>query len=138
MLPYSFPSTMESSKDATGFGPAGAEKACLPGGISGPLECLLTFAIVGVTSSAFRQIPFRVERQSSGTTSRVASSRAINAAQLGHTAVEVRAILPVGERMVRNLLTQWVNDGFLVIRNSSNRARSYGLSAKSRKFMTPF
>jgi hypothetical protein len=50
----------------------------------------------------------------------------------------VRAILPVGERMVRNLLTQWVNDGFLVIRNSSNRARSYGLSAKYRQFMNPF
>lgn len=48
---------------------------------------------------------------------------------------EVAAALGLSGRMVRNLLTAWVKDGWLVVSNSSNRARAYRLSAIYRKFI---
>lgn len=51
------------------------------------------------------------------------------------TAVDVGALLPVGDRMVRQLLAAWVDAGFLVVHNPSNRARSYALSAIYRRYM---
>lgn len=47
---------------------------------------------------------------------------------------EVAAALGLSGRMVRNLLTAWVKDGWLVVANPSNRARAYRLSAIYRKF----
>jgi len=47
---------------------------------------------------------------------------------------EVAAALGLSGRMVRNLLTAWVKDGWLVVSNPSNRARAYRLSAIYRKF----
>ena len=41
--------------------------------------------------------------------------------------------LGFSERMVRNLLKQWVEDGWLEIANSSRRARNYTLSAIYRQ-----
>ena len=47
---------------------------------------------------------------------------------------EVAAALGLSGRMVRNLVTAWVKDGWLVVSNPSNRARAYRLSATYRKF----
>ena len=47
---------------------------------------------------------------------------------------EVAAALGLSGRMVRNLLTAWVKDGWLVVSNPSNRARAYRLSAIYRKY----
>jgi Fic family protein len=49
------------------------------------------------------------------------------------TSIEVASALGLSGRMVRLLLSKWVNDGWLVISNPSNRARAYALSAKYRK-----
>lgn len=46
---------------------------------------------------------------------------------------DIVSILGLSNRMVRLLLKQWVNDGWLVIINSSNKNRTYGLSAKYRR-----
>ncbi len=51
------------------------------------------------------------------------------------TAADVGVILPIGDRMVRHLLAAWVDAGFLIVKNPSNRARSYALSAVYRKYM---
>lgn len=48
---------------------------------------------------------------------------------------EVASALGLSGRMVRNLLTAWVKDGWLVVANPSNRARAYRLSANYRKFV---
>lgn len=50
-------------------------------------------------------------------------------------ASDVAVLLPVGDRMVRQLLAGWVKNGFLEICNPSNRARSYALSATYRNYM---
>ncbi|MEI7529595.1 MAG: Fic family protein, partial [Elusimicrobiota bacterium] len=48
---------------------------------------------------------------------------------------EVAAALGLSGRMVRNLITAWVKDGWLMVTNPSNRARAYRLSAIYRKFI---
>ncbi len=50
------------------------------------------------------------------------------------TAPEVAEELGLSERMARNLLKDWVNDGWLEIANPSRRARTYSLSAKYRQY----
>lgn len=50
-------------------------------------------------------------------------------------ASDVLSILPISDRAVRNLLAQWVESGFLVVQDSSNRARKYGLSEVYRKYI---
>ncbi|MDP2864791.1 MAG: Fic family protein, partial [Elusimicrobiota bacterium] len=47
---------------------------------------------------------------------------------------EVAAALGLSGRMVRNLVTAWVKDGWLVATNPSNRARAYRLSEIYRKY----
>jgi len=44
-------------------------------------------------------------------------------------------LLGLSDRMVRVLMQKWVKDGWLVMTDSSKRARSYGLSAKYRQFV---
>jgi len=51
------------------------------------------------------------------------------------TAPQVAAELGLSERMARNLLKDWVKDGWLVVTNPSRRARSYSLSAKYRQYI---
>lgn len=51
------------------------------------------------------------------------------------SAREVAIALGLSDRMVRLLLKQWVEDGWLVMGNTSNRARNYELSAIYRKFI---
>lgn len=51
------------------------------------------------------------------------------------TAPAVAAELGLSERMARNLLGAWVNDGWLQITNPSRRARSYSLSAEYRQYI---
>jgi len=41
----------------------------------------------------------------------------------------------LSERMARNLLKDWVKDGWLEVANPSRRARSYSLSAKYRQYI---
>ncbi len=43
------------------------------------------------------------------------------------TAPQVAAELGLSERMARNLLTDWVRDGWLEVADPSRRARSYSL-----------
>ena len=43
--------------------------------------------------------------------------------------------LGLSERMARNLLTGWVEDGWLEVTNPSRRARAYSLSAKYRQYI---
>ncbi|HST63146.1 MAG TPA: Fic family protein [Longimicrobium sp.] len=50
-------------------------------------------------------------------------------------ATDVAGILPVSDRAVRNHLAQWVEEGFLVVQDASNRNRSYGLSEVYRKYI---
>lgn len=52
------------------------------------------------------------------------------------TAADVSKILPVSDRAVRNHLMQWVEAGFLVVQNPSNRARKYGLSEVYRQYVS--
>jgi len=51
------------------------------------------------------------------------------------TAPQVAAELGLSERMARNLLKDWVKDGWLEVTNPSRRARSYSLSAKYRQYI---
>lgn len=51
------------------------------------------------------------------------------------TAPQVAAELGLSERMARNLLTDWVKDGWLEVADPSRRARSYSLSAKYRQYI---
>jgi Fic family protein len=51
------------------------------------------------------------------------------------TAPQVASELGLSERMARNLLKDWVEDGWLEVTNPSRRARSYSLSAKYRQYL---
>jgi Fic family protein len=51
------------------------------------------------------------------------------------TAPEVAEELGLSERMVRNLLKNWVEDGWLEITNPSRRARAYSLKALYRQYI---
>ncbi len=51
------------------------------------------------------------------------------------TAHEIAAALGLSERMVRNLVNEWVEEGWLTIAQASRRARAYGLSAEYRQFI---
>jgi hypothetical protein len=51
------------------------------------------------------------------------------------TAPNVAKELGLSERMARNLLTGWVEDGWLEVANPSRRARAYSLSAKYRQYI---
>jgi Fic family protein len=51
------------------------------------------------------------------------------------TAKDAAESLGLSDRMVRILIQQWVEDGWLTIVNTSNRSRSYGLSASYRQFV---
>jgi len=51
------------------------------------------------------------------------------------TAPEAAEELGLSERMARNLLKTWVEDGWLEISNPSRRARAYSLSAKYRQYI---
>ena len=57
------------------------------------------------------------------------------AAKENVTAPQVAAELGLSERMARNLLKDWVKDGWLEVANPSRRARSYSLSAKYRQYI---
>jgi Fic family protein len=50
-------------------------------------------------------------------------------------AADVQAILPISDRAVRSHLAHWVDIGFLVVQNASNRGRTYGLSEVYRKYI---
>lgn len=49
------------------------------------------------------------------------------------TSAQVAHALGLSDRTARNLLKEWVEDGWLVVANPSNRARSYSLSASYRQ-----
>jgi len=51
------------------------------------------------------------------------------------TAPMVADELGLSERMARNLLLDWVKDGWLQVTNPSRRARAYSLSAKYRQYI---
>jgi len=51
------------------------------------------------------------------------------------TAPEVAEELGLSERMARNLLKDWVKDGWLEVSNPSRSARAYSLSAKYRQYI---
>lgn len=51
------------------------------------------------------------------------------------TAADVSKVLPVSDRAVRNHLAQWVEAGFLVVHDPSNRGRKYGLSEVYRQYV---
>ncbi|MEA2045052.1 MAG: Fic family protein [Euryarchaeota archaeon] len=51
------------------------------------------------------------------------------------TASDVASELALSERMARNLLREWVDQGWLKVANPSRRARSYSLSAIYRKYI---
>ncbi len=51
------------------------------------------------------------------------------------TAQDVAAALGLSSRMVRLLLKEWIQDGWLVVADASNRGRSYVLSAIYRQFI---
>jgi DNA-binding CsgD family transcriptional regulator len=51
------------------------------------------------------------------------------------TTREVARRLALSERMVRVLLTRWVEDGWLEVAEPSRRARCYALSAIYRQFI---
>jgi hypothetical protein len=46
-----------------------------------------------------------------------------------------RVVLGLSERMVRNLLKGWVNDGWLEVADPSRRGRAYSLSAVYRQYI---
>lgn len=53
-----------------------------------------------------------------------------------HITVKDAAVaLGLSDRMVRLLMQQWLQEGWLIMANSSNRSRAYGLSANYRKFV---
>jgi Fic family protein len=51
------------------------------------------------------------------------------------TTADVQKILPLSERAVRNHLAQWVKEGFLTVKDPSNRGRRYGLSEVYRHYI---
>ena len=51
------------------------------------------------------------------------------------TTPEVAAVLGLSDRMVRVLVQKWVKDGWLVVAQSSKRARAYGLAESYRQFI---
>ncbi len=51
------------------------------------------------------------------------------------TAPQVAKALGLSDRMARVILGKWVADGWLVVENSSNRSRAYGLSAIYRQYI---
>ena len=51
------------------------------------------------------------------------------------TASQVAQTLGLSQRMVRNLLQDWVDDGLLVVIDTSKRKRAYGLSAIYRQYI---
>jgi Fic family protein len=51
------------------------------------------------------------------------------------TAVQVAESLGLSERMVRNLLQDWVTEGWLIVANPSRRKRAYQLSAIYRQYI---
>ena len=51
------------------------------------------------------------------------------------TAGQVAQTLGLSQRMVRNLLQDWVDDGLLVVVDTSRRKRAYGLSAIYRQYI---
>jgi Fic family protein len=51
------------------------------------------------------------------------------------TAADVQKILPVSDRTIRSHLAQWVEAGFLVVLDPSNRGRRYGLSEVYRQYI---
>ena len=51
------------------------------------------------------------------------------------TAPQVASELGLSERMARNLLKGWVDDGWLEVADSSRRARAYSLSAIYRQYI---
>lgn len=51
------------------------------------------------------------------------------------TSTDATGELGLSGRMARNLLADWVKDGWLVVIDTSRRARSYGLSAKYRQYV---
>ena len=51
------------------------------------------------------------------------------------TASDVAGELGLSERMARNLLVDWVKEGWLEVTNPSRRARAYSLSAKYRQYV---
>lgn len=51
------------------------------------------------------------------------------------TAQDAITLLGLSDRIVRVLMQKWVKDEWLVMTDSSKRARSYGLSAKYRQFV---
>lgn len=52
------------------------------------------------------------------------------------TAADVAKILPVSDRAVRSHLAHWVDAGFLVVQDPSNRGRKYGLSEVYRQYVS--
>ena len=50
-------------------------------------------------------------------------------------ATDVQGILPISDRAVRTHLAQWVDMGLLVVQDTSNRGRKYGLSEVYRKYI---
>jgi len=51
------------------------------------------------------------------------------------TTPEVAAVLGLSDRMVRVLVQKWVADGWLMVAQSSKRARAYGLTESYRQFI---
>jgi Fic family protein len=51
------------------------------------------------------------------------------------TAAQVAKTLGLSDRMARNLLQEWVGQGWLVVADSSRRSRTYALSAIYRQFI---
>jgi len=51
------------------------------------------------------------------------------------TTRKVAGALGLSQRQTRDLLARWVEDGWLVVTNPSNRARRYGLSAEYRRYI---
>jgi Fic family protein len=46
------------------------------------------------------------------------------------TSRDVEALFGVSQRTARNLLTAWVDDGFVVVVDPAKRTRKYGLSSE--------
>lgn len=51
------------------------------------------------------------------------------------TAAQVAQTLGLSPRMARNLLQEWVDDGWLVVADPSRRKRAYALSAAYRQYI---
>jgi len=51
------------------------------------------------------------------------------------TSSQVAQSLGLSQRMARNLLQGWVDDGLLVVVDASKRKRAYGLSAIYRQYI---